>query len=117
MTAPKRAEIEQQIAEIERQLRELSSGLVEAWIWSPIGRMVTPGAAHAALAGVGIGLPPASVRSAAHRSPGGKKANWFSFQPSTYQPPAPWQRLEIPTVGGDDTHTRWVHPDLLALDY
>ncbi len=117
MSVPKRAEIEQQIAEIERQLLELSSGLVEVWVWSPIGRMVTPGAAHAALADVGIGLPLAHVRSAAHRSPGGKKANWFSFQPSSYQPPAPWQRVEIPDMCGEGTQTRWVHPALLTLDY
>lgn len=117
MTAPKRAEIESQIIAIEKQLSAMQSGLVEAWLWSPVGCLATTPAVHAALAGVGIRLGLDCVRSVPHRSPMGKKVRWWSFLPEGYQPPAPWQQVQIPDMSGESSSSRWVHPDLLGLDY
>ncbi len=47
MTAPRRSEIEAQIEAIEKQLSAIQSGLVEAWLWSPIGCLAsTPSSAR-----------------------------------------------------------------------
>ena len=117
MTAPKRAEIEAQIIEIEKQLSAMRSGLVSAWLWSPIGKLASDHAAHAALARVGLSLALDCVCSVPHRTPMGKNVRWWSFIPEGYQPPEPWQRVEIPDMSDESSQERWVHPDLLGLDY